>query len=273
MTVIKPEEVKNIEQPNVQALLNQFKNRNEMNVIDVAEVISKLITTLSVDHNSGRPKIYAISGGHLGELLGIGKGVVSQYMSVWNMPPETKQFLKNYNLSLINAYHVSRSKGKDEAETISLQKKIIVEKSTPSTSNSGKRTDILLHTINETIMVLNGVVSSHNIPTTSFKKNILTNDKSSLEEVAKDFIYNIDQCVDYLYPRIKMLPFLKEKVIFLGKMLEYNDTKICNLEIARDCIEKHIESLSREIVLIEAEQRLPHINSLFMMRDNLIKNV
>ena len=176
-----------------------------MNIVDVAEIISKLITTLKLDHDSGRPKIYTISGGHLGEILGIGKGVVSQYMSVWNMPTETKQFLKNYNLSLINAYHVSRTKGKDEAETIFLQKKIITEKSTAPIGVSGKRTDILLHTINEEKMVLNGIVLSNKIPFEIFKPTteIDSNDSETIKQMANTYIYNIEKCVNYLYPRIQ----------------------------------------------------------------------
>lgn len=269
MTVIKPEEVKNIEQPNVQVLLNQFKFRNEMNVIDIAEIISKLITTLSVDHNSGRPKIYAISGGHLGELLGIGKGVVSQYMSVWNMPPETKQFLKNYNLSLINAYQVSRIKGKDESEIIKLQKEMIVQKNTPSSGTFGKRLDILSHTINEAEMIITGIISSYKVPQEILK----VNNVEDINEKAQICKYNIEQCINYLYPEISKLSYYRKEVEFCNLMIENSEFKFCGIEINKECLNKQIMFITNEITKIEAEQKLPHISSLLMMKTNLEKNI
>jgi hypothetical protein len=269
MTAIKLEDVPNYDQPLVKDLINKFKSRNEMNIIDVSEVISKLITTLSVDHDSGRPKLYTISQGHLGEILGIGKGVVSQYMSVWNMPEETKRFLKQYNLSLINAYHVSRTKGKDETETIKLQKQIIVDKSTAPISVSGKRTDILVHTINETEMILSGIIISYKIP-----KELLKNTtEDNLTNKAKLYIENINIAINYLCPKLANLQYLQEEIKFCNSMIQHNVTKFCGQNITMECLNKQIESISSEINLIETEQKLPHISSLLMMRENLEKNI
>ena len=40
MTAVKLEDVNNHDNPEVKELLKKFENRNEMNVVDVAEVIS-----------------------------------------------------------------------------------------------------------------------------------------------------------------------------------------------------------------------------------------
>ncbi len=269
MTEITLKDIKNADEPNVKALLDAFKNRREMNIIDVSEVISKLITTLNVDHDCGRPKDYSISGGHLGEILGIGKGVVSQYMSVHNMPVETKRFLKDYNLSLINAYHVSRTKGKDEAETIKLQKQIIVDKSTAPMGVSGKRTDILTHTINESEMVLNGIVISYKIPKELLKGTV----EDNLTQKAKIYIENINTCVNYLCPKLANLQYLQKEIEFCNAMIQHNATKFCGQDITKECLLKQIDYINVEINIIETEQKLPHISSLLMMRGNLEKNL
>ena len=48
--------IKNLDQPDVKELLNKFKQRREINVVDTAGVVSKLITTLTLDKSAGRPK-------------------------------------------------------------------------------------------------------------------------------------------------------------------------------------------------------------------------
>jgi hypothetical protein len=273
----KPEiKVQNLEQPNVQELLNRFKKRHEMNVVDVAEIISKLITTLKVDHEEGKHKNYSISVGHLGEVLGIGKGVISQFMSVWNMPQESKNFLRNYSLSLINAYQASRERGRDEFETIKAQKKFIVEKSsTLSSEGSGKRIDILLHSINSSQMILKSVCSSHKIPNNLLEiiKEGEENTYDGLVKRAKLFISNIDKCINYLSPKISKLSYLKKELEFCNLMLENNISEFCGNTITVDCLNKQIKFISDEIVSVEVEQKLPHIASLLMMKSEIEKNI
>src|SRR3972149_5677205 len=182
--------IQNIDQPDVKDLLNRFKKRREMNVVDVAEVVSKLITTLKLDKESGRPKeLGTISGWHLGQILGIGKGVVSQYLSVWNMPVESKSFLKNYNLSVMDAYEVSRRKGKDSQETISLQKALIVDKTNPAMKGRKYQADILIHTLNQAEMILKGIIMSHKIPPEILKACTI----DDLETRKTTYIYNIER--------------------------------------------------------------------------------
>jgi len=270
--------IENIEQPNVQDLLNKFKKRHEMNVVDVAEIISKLITTLRVDCEQGRHKAYSISVGHLGEVLGIGKGVISQFMSVWNMPQESKNFLKNYNLSLINAYDVSRKRGKDEKETIEYQKKRILEKN-PQSMDKGKRTDTLVHAINECEMILSGIVNSYKVPKNIFKDIDIIDGVSSLNNresfisKAEIYIYNIEQCILYLSPEISRLPYLRGELEFCDLMLENNEIEFCGNTITGECLVKQMKIISEEISLIEKEQKLPHISSLLMMKNELEKNI
>jgi len=273
--------IQNIEQPSVQELLNRFKKRHEMNVVDVAEIISKLITTLKVDHEEGRHKTYSISVGHLGEVLGIGKGVISQFMSVWNMPEESKNLLRNYNLSLINAYKVSVKKGKDKAETINIQKKLILEEfTTSSRDGSGKRTDVLLHAINSSEMILKSVCSSNKIPKEIFKgmeipmveKNF-ENTYDHLLQKVRVYKFYVEQCINYLSPKISKLPYLKRKLEFFNLMSENNDTKIFEIDITIENLNKQIKLLSDEIVLVEAEQKLPNISQLLIAKSDLEKNI
>jgi predicted phosphatase len=275
MTEIKLEDVKNLDQPSVQELLNKFKNRNEMNVVDVAEIISKLISTLGIDHDSGRPKQHTISGGHLGQILGIGKGVVSQYLAVWNMSEEAKKFLRNYNISLINAYTAAKVKGKDAEEILKFQKEIIINKSVTPYNGLGKRVDILLHSTNEAQMVLNGIVSSYKIPA-EILKPILKPDSTEKEHLiqnAKTYLYNTEQCINYLCPKLVKLPFLQKEIEFCTIMNEYGEVKFCGKDIDIECLNKQIKFLSEEIISIEVETKLPHISSLLMMKENLEKNI
>ena len=263
-------EIQNIEQPIVRDLLEQFKRRHEMNVVDVAEIISKLITTLKLDFNSGRPKLYTISGTHLGQLLGIGKGVVSQFMSVWNMPEQSKEFLKKYNLSLINAYHVSRIKGKDEADTMKLQKEMICQKCSNISPGSGKKTDILVHKLDEAKIILNSIILSYKVPKEIFQD--IPADKSIIEK-AKIYIHNIDQCINHLSPKIQKLSFLRKEVEFCNIMLINKETRFCSMNITTECLMKQIKSVSDEILLLESECKLPQISSLMMMKSELEKNI
>jgi hypothetical protein len=274
MTAIKLEDVPNHDQPLVKDLLNKFKNRNEMNIVDVSEVISKLITTLSIDHDSGRPKLYAISQGHLSEILGIGKGVVSQYMSVWNMSNEAKDFLKNHNTSLIDAYTVAKVKGKDATEILRLQKEHILNRTT-TIGVSRKRTDILLHTINESQMVLNGIIISYKISATILETipELESTDKEYLVSKAKIYINNINKCINHLSPKIQRLPYLQKEIEFCTAMNEHGETKFCGKDIDVECLNKQIQIIKDEIALIKAEQKLPHISSLLMMKANLEKNI
>lgn len=268
-------EIQNIDQPNVQDLLNQFKKRHEMNVVDVAEIISKLITTLKLDFSSGRPKIYNISGGHLGQILGIGKGVVSQYLSVWNMPDESKEFLRSYNLSLINSYQVSRIKGRDMAETIKLQKESIVQKiQSPFPGNSMK--DKMIHKVQKTDIILNSIISSHRIPKNIFTQPTEITKGMKLEtiiDIAKTYIYNIDHCINHLSPRVQKLPYLKKEIEFCQMMLDNKVNKFCGMELTTECLTKHIQMISDEILSIETECKLPHISSLLMMKNELEKSI
>lgn len=267
--------IQNLNSPEVIELLNKFKNHHDLNVVDTAEIIAKLITTLKLDYDTGRPKLYTISGGHLGKILNIGKGVVSQYLSVWNMPSESKEFLKKYNLSLNNAYAVSRMRGRDELETISRQKDIILEKDMSSNIGSGQRIDHLLHSINETKMILNGIIISYKIPKNILKiipiRDIINRD--TIKEESKTYLYNIGQCLRFLSPKLSKLAYLKKELEFCNTMLEYNETQFCGKEINKDCLNKQIKFISDEIQLIESEQKLPHIASLLMMKNNLEKNI
>ncbi len=269
--------IHNIEHPNVKELLNLFKNRHEMNVVDVAEIIANLITTLKVDHDEGRHKNYSISVGHLGEVLGIGKGVISQYMSVWNMSQESKDYLRNYNLSLINAYEVSRIKGKNETEAIILQKKKIEEKSSGS-SGLGKRTDILLHMINKSEMICKSLCLSNNIPDKIFEGIISPeeNNKNNydiLVKKIKSYIIYIDKCINYLSPRILKLPYYRKELEFCNLMIENEEQMFCGKEIGKECLNKQIRLISDEILSIESEQKLPKLSQLIMMKNDLEKNI
>ncbi len=282
MSELKIENVKNLEQPNVQELLNKFKKRHDMDVVDVAEIISQLISTLKLDYDSGRPKTHTIAGGHLGQILGIGKGVVSQYLSVWNMHQESKDFLKNYNLSLINAYEVSRIKGKDEAEIIKLQKAKILEK---RSGGSGQRADILIHTIKKAEMICKSVCVSENIPKDVLEGKILpeieedirtTNPQitySQLLEAARMYKFYAEQCIKYTYPNILKLPYLKNKLEFCNIMLENNETEFCGCIITKECLIKQIQVISDNIKSIEAEQKSPSVSSLLMVKDELDKYI
>lgn len=276
MSELVIENVKNLDKEDVKELLHNFKQRHEMNVVDVAEIISKLITTLKVDHDSGRPKTYTISGGHLGQILNIGKGVVSQYMSVWNMPQESKEFLKNYNLSLIAAYKASRINGKDEAEIIMLQKKEILENCNNTSGGvTCRKTDALLHAINEAQMILNGVIVSSKIPAETLIK-YEGKDTRSLDNIskkAKIIIENIERCIRFLSPRIVSLHYLRKEIEFCNIMLENNEVIFCGKEITKDCLNKQIKKITEEIFSIEEEQKLPQISSLIMMKNNLEKNI
>lgn len=274
MTESNQQYIQNLNSPEVIELLDKFKKRNELNVVDTAEIIAKLITTLKLDYDTGRPKLYTISGGHLGKILNIGKGVISQYLSVWNMPRESKEFLKKYNLSLNNAYAVSRIRGRDELETIGRQKDSILEKDVSSHSGSGKRADHLLHSINETKMILNGIILSYKIPKNILK--IIPNreiNQDTIKEESKIYLYNIQQCLRFLSPKLSKLSFFKKELEFCNTMLEYNETQFCGKEINKDCLNKQIKFISDEIQLIESEQKLPHIASILMMKSNLEKNI
>lgn len=111
---LNKEKILNLNNSDIQELILQFKNRNEMNVIDVSEVIYKLMTTLKLDLNEGRPKEYSIGGGTLGKILGIRKGVVSQYLSIFKMSKSLSQDLKYFineeKISLHNLYYISKLK-------------------------------------------------------------------------------------------------------------------------------------------------------------------
>ena len=262
--------IQNIEQPAVRDLLRQFEKRHEMNVVDVAEIISKLITTLKLDCDAGRPKLYTISGGNLGQLLGIGKGVVSQFMSVWNMPVQSKEFLRQHNLSLINAYHVSRIRGKDDADTIRLQKDEISMRGSNVTPGSGNKSDRILHKIDKAKLILNSIISSYKIPKGIFA---IISEDSNVDTKKMVCETNIDRCINYLSPKLQKLPFLQKEVEFCNYMLEENQTRFCGVEITKECLIKQIKSISDEILLLEAEHKLPHIASLIMMKSELEKNV
>ncbi len=270
--------IQNIEHPTVQELLTKFKNRNNINVVEVAEIVAKLISTLKLDFDHGRPKIYTISGEHLGKILGIGKGVVSQYMSVWNMPQESKDFLINYNLSLLNAYQVSRERGKDPAETIALQKKMITEKCAQSSlSATEKKLENLIHILNKSRMILDSIIISNKIPQDILKSSdIIDKDLKKYEDAhqkAKIYQYNINQCINYLSPRIAKLPYFRKEIEFCTAMIDNKETKFCGLEVTLDCLNKQIELIFKEIISIESEQKLPHISSLLMMKNELDKNI
>ena len=276
MNELNQQNIQNLNSPEVVELLEKFKKRQEMNVVEIAEIIIKLRTVLKLDFDSGRPKLYAISGEHLGALLKLGKGVVSQYLSIWNMPEESKKFLQKYNLSLINAYQVSRVRGRDETETIRRQKDIILEKSiAPSAKNSGKRIDNLLHTINEAKMILNSIIVSHKIPNDILKPIIEQDTKTqeSIQKEAEIYKYNIEIVVNHLSPKLVKLSYLKKEIEFCNTMLEHNESQFCGKEINKDCLNKQIKSITGEIQLIESEQKLPHIASLLMMKNNLEKNI
>jgi hypothetical protein len=281
MSELKIEDVKNLDQPDVKELLNRFGKRNEMNVVEVAEIISKLITRLSLDHDSGRPKIYTISGGHLGQILGIGKGVVSQFLSVWNMPLESRNFLRSYNLSLINAYQTSRIKGKDEEETIRLQKADILTKSTtPSLGGYGGRINSLIHAMSEAQMIIDSVVISQKIPREILEHVPIIpelNTQQSNGEVFRNkasvIKRNIEKCINYVSPKISKLEYLKKEHEFCSLMIESGEFKFCGLELTIDCLNKQKMIISNEILAIETEQKLPHIASLLMMKNNLEKNI
>ncbi len=291
MTELIMEKIQNLEQPDVQELLKKFKDRHEMNVVDVAEIISTLISTLKLDYTAGRPKQHSIGGEHLGQILKVGKGVISQFMSVWNMPQESKDYLKGYNLSLINAYYVSRIKGniskiegesdekfkeRQQIETIRLQKEAILDKSiNPSLNGIGKKTDGLLHVINEAHMVLNNIALSYKVPPEIFKIYIVPEPESKkyefVEEKAKTYIHNINKCINYISPRISKLSYLRKEIDFCSAMIEYNETRFCGAEVNRECLEKQIQFVTNEIALIELEYKLPHIASLIMMKNTLEK--
>ena len=277
MTDLQIEKIQNLNQQDVQELLTRFKDRHEMNVVDVAEIISKLITTLKLDYSAGRPKQHSISGEHLGKVLNVGKGVISQYLSVWNMPQDSRNYLKNYNLSLINAYYVSRIKGKDDAETIKLQKEATLNKSiNPTVNGTGKRTDVLTHTINEAQMVLNGIAISYKVPPEMFKTYFIADQDLKkydlVLEKAKTCIDNLNLCINFISPKISKLPYLRKEVEFCILMMENGETKFCGEEVTKECLMKQIEFITKEINSIELEYKLPHISSLMMMRGNLEKN-
>ena len=262
--------IKNLDQPDVKELLNKFKQRREINVVDTAGVVAKLINTLTLDKSAGRPKeLGTISGWHLGKVLGIGKGVVSQYLSIWNMPEESKAFLKNHNLSVMEAYEASRIKGKDLVETITLQKEIIFKNSKPTVNGSRYKTDILIHTLNQAEMVVKSVIVSHKIPSEILK--VCTTDDLTIR--ANTQIFNIEKCVEYLSPKLLKLPYYQKEIEFCSLMIQNGQTKFCNLDVTIECLNKQIETISKEIILIEADYKLPYINSLIMMKSNLEKNI
>lgn len=278
MTDIKEEpKIENLDQPEVQVLLNQFKKRREMNVVDVSEVVYKLITTLRLDKSSGRPKeLGTVSGWHLGQLLGIGKGVVSQYMSVWNMPRESKEFLRNYNLLLIDAYTACHEKGKDEAEKIKNQKaKILSFCST--TGGVGKKTDNILHSVNKAQLILNSTIGSNKIPKEILKPFPDDSGVKITHEYAMNRVdicrYNIEQCINFLSPRIAKLSYLRKELEFCIYMSEGGYKTFCGVEITSEMLHKELIYLQKEIILIEAEYKLPQISSLMVMKNELEKNI
>lgn len=260
--------IENINDPSVQELIIKFQKRHEMNVVDVAEIIYNLIKTLKLDFEKGRQKQYSISVHHLGGVLGVSGGVISQYMSINTIPLESKNFLKNYDLSLINAYHVSRQKGKDEQETIKIQKDEILKYSNaPSFRGSLKRIDILIHATNQAKMIMNSIISSHKIPT-----NVLinSNDTEALES-AITTKNNIEKCISFIAPKVARIPFLRMELDFCNAMLRHNEHRFCGYEISSDCLNKQIEFINNEIVTAELESKLPHISSLVMMKNELEK--
>lgn len=293
MTELIMEKIQNLEHPDVQELLKRFEDRHEMNIVDVAEIVYKLISKLKLDYTAGRPKQHSISGEHLGQVLNVGKGVISQLMSVWNMPEESKNYLKGYNLSLINAYYVSRLKGnapkidgEDEEKykekirilTIGAQKEAIFNKSVNTSINTvGKKIDILMHAINETQMVLNGIISSYKVPPEIFKSFVMPEPESKkyefIAEKAKTYIYNINQCINYVSPRVTKLTYLRKEIDFCNAMIDHNEIRFCGAEINKECLEKQIKYVTNEIELIALEYKLPHISSLVMMRNNLEKQI
>lgn len=274
MAELNIKEVKNLDNPMVQELLNLFKKRNEMNVVDVAEIINKLITTLQLDHDSGRPKEYGISGGHLGQILGIGKGVVSQYLSVWNMSQESKNLLHNYNVSLINAYQISRIKGKDEVETVKFQKEKILEDSKNMTNNSSERKlEAMIHTINKASMIINGIIISNKIPSEHIKTTYENDIKDNILRNINIHIENINNCINYICPKISKLPFYHKELEFCNILLEYKIHEFCGFVLNEECIKNLIVSIKNEINSIEEYHKLPNISSLMMMRNELESHI
>lgn len=271
MNKLKMENIQNLDNQNVQELINKFRKREQLNIVDISEIISELINTLKLDYDSGRPKIHgSISGGHLGNILGIGKGVISQYMSIYNMPMETKEFLRNYNLSVMNGYHVSRIKGKDETETIKLQKDLILQKC--MSSGTGNKTDILIHRINESKMILNSIIVSQNVPLELSNVGISPhNNINDIRKFAISLINNIDECIKYICPRLSKLSYLKKELEFCNILLHNNIENFCNTKFSKETVENQIKSVSLEISSIEDEEKQPHIASLIMMKNNLEK--
>lgn len=260
-------EIGNIETPEARGLLEQFKNRRTMTTVEVAEIIEKLCTILSKNCDVGRPKKQGISYGHLGDLLKIGKGGVSQYMSVISMPKASRDYLRRKDLPLIKAYYVSRVKGRDEDETMRMQ---INEINRISANGGGNRnSDTLIHKTLAANSVLKSVSVSHNIPEALFsplsENNALASAKTTRE--------NIQKCMSALSPRIYNLPILKQQLALLESMKSHNTEKcVCGNHISPEVLSKQLSILRKEVYNCEVEYRQPFISSL-QLADNDLKAV
>lgn len=266
------EVIGNIETPEATSLLEQFKNRANMTTVDVAEVVDKLLKILVKDYDAGRPKKQNISYGHLGNLLRIGKGGISQYASVWAMPAASKEYLKKKDLSLIKAYYVSRVKGKDEDETVRMQ---INEINRIFTGSAGNRSsDTLIHKTLAANSVLKTAYISKNIPEAIFEP--LPNENALAS--AKVTRSNIQKCINLISPRIHNLPILKQQLSLCENMLENMSNYealdcICGGHVSKETLNKTISFLRDEIYKSEREFRQPLISSLQIAESDLSKAI
>lgn len=261
------DEIGNIETPEAKLLLEQFKARRTMTTVEVAEIVEKLCTILSKNCEVGRPKKQGISYGHLGDLLKIGKGGVSQYMSVMSMPKYSRDYLRNKDLSLIKAYYISRVKGKTEDETVKMQ---INEINRISANGGGNRnSDTLIHKTLAANSILKSVSVSHNISEALFsplsENNALASAKTTRE--------NIQKCISALSPRVYNLPILKQQLDLLEIMKSHNTEKcVCGNHISPELLNKQLSILRKEVYTCELEYRQPFMYSLQIV-DNDLKTV
>ena len=257
-------EIGNINTPEATSLLEQFKNRASMTTVDVSEVIDKLLKVLVKDYDAGRPKKQNISYGHLGNLLKIGKGGISQYTSVWAMPHASKEYLKKKDLPLIKAYYVSRVKGKDEDETVRMQ---INEINRIFTGGAGNRSsETLIHKTLAANAVLKTAYISKNIPEGIFEP--LPNENALAS--ARVTRNNIQKCINMISPRIQSLPLLKDQLSLCENMLNHDvENCICGGHVSREVLQKQISFLSEEVYKSECEYRNPLISSLRIAENDL----
>lgn len=105
----------------------QHRREKGLDVITIADTFHNLLSTLHRTSAKNRPLLNGNSRKIVIEHLGVTKGMLSQYMTIAKniQSQQVKQEIKNHQIWLIDAYYLSKVRGKNQEETEKLQLKAI----------------------------------------------------------------------------------------------------------------------------------------------------